>query len=150
MSAQSGRPNRPRRIGRSILAVVAGIAVGIVLSLGTDLVLRGLGVVAGQNERWPNQWLLLALVYRSIYGVIAGYVIARLAPNRPVGHALVAGALGLLASAAGAAAAWSSTAGQHWYGITLALTAIPTAWVGAKLRVMQFRPEAAVAHAEAK
>jgi hypothetical protein len=56
-----------------------------------------------------------------------------------MGHSLLAGALGMLVSTLGAVAAWSSTVGQHWYPIALVLTAIPTAWIGAKLRLMQFR-----------
>jgi hypothetical protein len=141
MKAQTDPRVQSRRLGRSILAVVAGIAVGIVLSLGTDFALRAMGAVPAQNERWPNQLLLLAAVYRSVYGVIASYVIAWLAPNRPMAHSLLAGALGMLVSTLGAVAAWSTTAGQHWYAIALVLTAIPTAWMGAKLRLMQFRTE---------
>ena len=60
----------PRRLERSILALLAGIVVGIVLSVGTDLGLHAIGVVPAQSERWPNQLLLLATTYRSIYGVI--------------------------------------------------------------------------------
>ena len=147
MNSQSDPRVQPRRLGRSILAVLAGIAVGIVLSVGTDwgLHLIGLAPAPAQNERWPNQLLLLAAVYRSIYCVIASYVIARLAPNRPMGHSLLAGALGTLVSTLGAVAAWSSTVGQHWYAVTLVLTAIPTAWIGAKLRLMQFQTETTAA-----
>ena len=129
----------PRRLERSILALLAGIVVGIVLSVGTDLGLHAIGVVPAQSERWPNQLLLLATTYRSIYGVIGAYVIARLAPNRRMGHALVAGALSLVVSTLGAASTWSSTIGQHWYPATLALTTLPTAWIGAKLRMMQLQ-----------
>jgi len=123
--------------------LLAGIVVGIVLSVGTDWGLHFIGLVPAptQNERWPNQLLLLAAVYRTIYGVIASYVIAWLAPNRPMGHSLLAGALGTLLSALGAAAMWSNTVGQHWYSLALVLTAIPTAWIGAKLRLMQFQSE---------
>ena len=145
VNMQSDPPVRSRRLGRSIFAVLAGIAVGIVLSVGTDNGLHAIGLVPAQNERWPNQLLLLAAVYRSIYGVIASYIIARLAPNRPMGHSLLAGALGMLVSTLGAAAAWSNTMGQHWYEIALVLTAIPTAWVGAKLRLMQYRTETTAA-----
>jgi len=141
MKAQSVPQVQPRRLGRSILAVLAGIAVGIVLSLGTDWSLRVIGLVPPHNERWPNQLLLFAAVYRAIYGVIASYVIARLAPNRPMGHSLLAGALGMLVSTLGAAAAWNATVGQHWYEVALVLTALPTAWIGAKLRLMKFRRE---------
>ena len=144
MNAQSIPLVRRRRLGRSILAVLAGIAVGIFLSLGTDWGLRVIGL-APQNERWPNQLLLIAAVYRSIYGVIASYVIARLAPYRPMGHSLLAGALGTLVSTLGAVAMWSSTVGQHWYAVALVLTALPTAWIGTKLRLMQFRTETTAA-----
>ncbi len=33
----------PRRIGRSIGAILAGMVVGVVLSLGTDVVLHAIG-----------------------------------------------------------------------------------------------------------
>ena len=139
MSTQTKFQIPPRRLGRSMLALLAGVVVGIVLSVGTDVGLHAIGVAPAQSERWPNQLLSLATVYRSIYGVIGAYVIARLAPNRLMGHALVAGALGLVVSTLGAAATWSSTIGQHWYPATLALTALPTAWIGAKLRIMQLQ-----------
>ena len=144
MNTQTKSQIPPRRLGRSILAVLAGIAVGIVLSVGTDWGLHLIGLVPApaQNERWPNQLLLLAAVYRSIYGVIAGYIIARLAPNRPMGHSLLAGALGTLVCTLAAFATWSSTTGQHWYGVALLVTALPTAWIGAKLRLMQLRTDA--------
>ena len=141
MNTQTKSQILSRRPGRSILALLAGIVVGIVLSVGTDLGLHAIGVVPAQSELWPNQLLVLATAYRSIYGVIAAYVIARLAPNRPTGHALVAGALGLVVSTLGAVAAWGSTISQHWYPVTLALTTLPTAWVGAKLRLMQLQIE---------
>jgi hypothetical protein len=105
--------------------------------MGTDFGLHAIGLTPSPKERWPSSLLVLATVYRSIYGILASYVIARLAPNRPMGHSLVAGALGLVASSLGAIAAWSTTPGQHWYPIALAVTALPTAWIGAKLWLMQ-------------
>ena len=141
MNTQNKSQIPARHLGQSILALLLGIMVGILLSIGTDLGLHRIGLVPAQNERWSNQLLLLATAYRSIYGVIAAYIIARFAPNRPMGHALVAGALGLVVTILGAAAVWSSTMGQHWYPLTLALTSLPTAWIGAKLRLMQLQVE---------
>ena len=141
MNTQSNPQLPPGCLGRSILALLGGIVVAIVLSVGTDLGLHAIGLVPLQSERWPNQLLLLATAYRSIYGVVGAYIIARLAPNRPMGHALTAGALGMVVSIVGAAAMWSSTIGQHWYPVALALTALPTAWIGAKLRLMQLQNE---------
>jgi hypothetical protein len=125
------------RVGRSILALLAGIAVGIVLSTGTDVGLHAIGLAPSLSERWPNNLLVLATSYRAIYGIIAAYIIARLAPNRPMGHALAAGALGLAVSTLGAAVAWNSIAGQRWYPVALALTTMPTAWIGGRLRQWQ-------------
>ena len=142
MNALSTPPVPDRSIGRSILAVLAGIVVGIVFSTGTDLGLHAIGFAPSVKERWPNHLLVLATLYRSIYGVLGSYVIARLAPSRPMGHSLVAGALGLVLSSLGAAAAWSTTLGQHWYPVVLALTALPTAWMGAKLWLMQLHSQA--------
>jgi hypothetical protein len=141
MNTQSMSQVSSRRVGRSILALLAGIAVGIVLSSGTDFVLHAMGLVPSIRERWPNYLLVVATSYRSIYGIAAAYLIARLAPNHPMGHALLAGGLGLIASTLGAAAAWKSTAGQHWYPVALALTAMPTAWIGGRLRELQVQSQ---------
>jgi hypothetical protein len=145
MNAPATRPVPSRRIGRSILALLAGILVGIVFSMGTDFGLHAIGLAPSLKERWPNHLLVLATLYRSIYGILGSYVIARLAPNRPMGHSLLAGALGLVLSSLGAAAAWSTTVGQHWYPVVLALTSLPTAWIGAKLWLMQLRSQTAAA-----
>jgi len=145
MNAQSAPQVAPRRIGRSILAVLAGIVVGVVLSTATDFGLHAIGLAPSIKDGWPNRLLALATAYRSIYGILASYVIARLAPNRPTGHSLVAGTLGVIVSAVGAVATWSTTVGQHWYPLALALTALPTAWIGAKLWLMQSHSRTAAA-----
>ena len=145
MNTQTTPQVAPRRIGRSIVAVLAGIVVGVVLSTGTDFGLHAIGVAPSIKDGWPNRLLAVATAYRSIYGILASYVIARLAPNRPMAHSLVAGTLGLIVSTLGAIAAWSTTAGQHWYPIALALTALPTAWIGAKLWLMQLDSRTAAA-----
>ncbi len=133
----------PRRIGRSIGAILAGVVVGIVLSLGTDIVLHVIGVFPpwGQPMVGFDGPLLLATVYRAIYGVAASYVIARLAPDRPMAHALVGGVLGLAAGILGAILTWNKgpAFGPHWYPIALIVLAMPQAWVGGQLRVMQLR-----------
>ena len=145
MNTQLSAQAPPRRIGRSILAVLAGIAVGIVLSTGTDFGLHviGLAPVPSLKHPWPNHLLALATLYRSIYGILASYVIARLAPNHPMAHSLWTAVLGMVVSSIGAITAWSTTVGQHWYPVALALTALPTAWIGAKLWLMQSQPAAA-------
>jgi hypothetical protein len=50
-------------------------------------------------------------------------------------HALIPGYLGVAANVAGAIVMWSY--GNHWYPFTLTALALPGAWVGGKLRLMQ-------------
>jgi hypothetical protein len=77
--------------------------------------------------------LLLATAYRTVYGIISSYVVAWLAPHKPMAHVLVAGLMGLAANALGAIATWNKNLGPHWYPIALTVLALPTAWVGGKL-----------------
>jgi hypothetical protein len=132
-----------RRILRSIGAVLAGMVVGIVLTLGTDELLHVAGVFPpwGQSMVGFDGALLLATAYRVVYGVAGSYLIARLAPSRPMLHALVGGVIGLAVSAVGAVATWNSgpAFGPHWYPLALIVTALPSAWAGDKLRLIQLR-----------
>jgi len=88
--------------------------------------------------------LLLATVYRTVYGVLSSYITAWLAPSRPMGHALVGGAIGLAVSIVGAAVTWNKgpAFGPHWYPLALVVLALPTAWVGGKVRMRQLSMEA--------
>ena len=136
----------PRRIGRSIAAVLAGMIVGIAITLGTDEVLHIIGVFPpwGASMVGFDGALLLATAYRTVCGVLGSYIIARLAPDRPMQHALVGGLLGLVASIVGAAATWNKgpAFGPHWYPLALVALAMPQAWVGGRLYEMQLRARA--------
>jgi hypothetical protein len=131
-----------RRVGRSIGAVLAGIVAGIILSLGTDTALRAAGIFPPLGQPPMSDALfLLATVYRIIYGIVGSYIIARLAPDRPMRHALIGGLVGLVASVVGAVATWNHlpSLGPHWYPLALVITAIPCAWLGGKLGEMQLQ-----------
>jgi hypothetical protein len=97
---------RPRRIGRSIGAVVAGALTGIILSIGTDALLRAAGIFPALSQPMSDALFLLATTYRTIYGVGGSYIAARFAPNRPMLHALVLGAIGLAVSILGLVVTW--------------------------------------------
>jgi hypothetical protein len=124
---------------RSVVAVVAGIVVGVALSLITDMAMRSAGIFPALGVRMADPLLGLAVAYRTVYGVASSYVTARLAPNRPMGHALLLGALGLFVNVVGTALTWNKgpAFGPHWYPLVLIVLALPTAWLGGKLRVMQ-------------
>jgi hypothetical protein len=136
----------PRRIGRSILAVLVGMVVTIAVTLATDEMLHRIGVFPpwGASMGGFDGALLLATIYRTVYGVLGSYITAWLAPYRPMGHAMVGGAIGLAVSILGAAVTWNKGAafGPHWYPLALVVLALPTAWVGGKLRVRQLGMDA--------
>jgi len=128
-----------RNTGRSILAVVAGILAGIALTLVTDTALHKIGFFPSLGEWTPSGPLAVATAYRIVYSILGSYIVARLAPNRPMMHAFISGAIGVVASAVGAAATWNKNFGPHWYPVALILTALPCAWAGAKIRLVQLR-----------
>src|SRR5713226_8465988 len=80
----------PRRTGQSIGAVLAGIFAPL-----------------GQQPPMSDQLFLLATAYRIVYGIVGSYIIARLAPDRPMLHALVGGGIGFAVSIVGAVATWN-------------------------------------------
>ena len=119
----------PRRIGRSIIAVLVGMVVGIAITLSTDEILHIVGVFPpwGASMVGFDGALLLATAYRTVYGTLASYITGRLAPDRPLTHALVGGFLGFVVSIAGAVATWNKgpAFGPHWYPLALIVLAMP-------------------------
>ena len=124
---------------KSIGAVLAGALTGIVLSVVTDVVLHAIDVFPSWGQPIGDGPLVLATAYRAIYGIAGTYVTARLAPRKPMQHAMVLGAIGLVAVMVGAAVTWNKGPefGAHWYPVALIVLALPQSWAGAKLRIMQ-------------
>jgi hypothetical protein len=129
----------PRRLGRSAGAILAGFMTVVVLSLGTDAVLHATGVYPPWGHAMNDALFVLATIYRALYGIAGSYMTARLAPRRPMLHAMVGCAVGIVVAIAGAAATWDRGPefGPHWYPIVLIVLGPPTAWVGARLRELQ-------------
>jgi surface polysaccharide O-acyltransferase-like enzyme len=131
--------HRPRRILRSIGAVLAGLLAIIILSTATDMALHATGVFPPSGQPMADALFLLATAYRIVYGVAGSYLAARLAPDRPMLHALALGVVGLTISTAGAVATWNagSAFGPKWYPLAVIAIALPCAWAGGRLREMQ-------------
>ena len=124
-----------KRRGRSLLALFAGFVVVVVLSLGTDLALHAGGIFPPFGHGMSDALFLLATAYRTAYAILGSFVTARLAPDRPMAHALVGGAVGLVLATIGAVATWNKgpELGPHWYPLALVATALPCAWIGGRL-----------------
>jgi hypothetical protein len=102
------------------------------------------GFAPAIGQRMSDPALAVAAAYRTVYSVLASYVIAALAGRRPMLHAMIGGALGVMVSLIGVVSTWSDVAkyGPHWYSLSLVVVALPTAWLGGKLYLTRSaRPE---------
>ncbi|HYM74567.1 MAG TPA: hypothetical protein VE377_01200 [Candidatus Dormibacteraeota bacterium] len=133
----AGSATAPRRLGRSVWAIVAGFLAVAVLSNGTDVVLHKLGIFPPLGQWKADGLFVWATVYRTIYGIIGSYITARLAPQRPMWHAMLGAMIGMILGAAAAAATWNRDMGPHWYPLALVVLAVPCAWIGGRIREMQ-------------
>jgi hypothetical protein len=87
----------------------------------------------GRTESVPV--LLLTQAYVGIFAVAGCYLAARLAPSRPLAHALALGVLGLVFNLAGSIAMWH--AAPAWYHVVGLSLVLPYAWLGGRLREVQ-------------
>jgi hypothetical protein len=124
----------PGSAGKSIFAVASGLVVIFVLSLGVDHIFHLLGMYPpyGQPMHDPGD-LTLALAYRTVINIFGCWLAARLAPARPMKHALVLGGIGAVLSLAGLAAAVAMNMSPLWYPALLVLESLPCAWLGGRL-----------------
>src|SRR2546423_7018104 len=129
-------PGGARSFLQSIGAGRAGRGAIFGFTPAPDLVMHATRVFPPWGQPMAGALFVLATAYRIVYGVLGCYIAARLAPARPMQHALVLGAVGVVLSIAGAVALRGSP-GPAWYPIALILISVPCAWAGGKLRVRQ-------------
>jgi hypothetical protein len=128
-------PATPTRSTRRSIGAVAGALVASVIATGiVDQILHSLGVFPpwGQITYEPVPYAL-AVAYRTLFGVGAGYLAARWAPRAPLRHALWLGAVGTALSLVGVVAALTHDLGPVWYPVLLLVLALPAAWLGGRL-----------------
>jgi hypothetical protein len=125
----------PRGHGRSVAAVLGAIVVNAVLSTATDQLFHVLDVYPPWGQpMYETGDNALALGYRIVYGILGGYLAARLAPRAPMKHALIYGTIGLAVSAVGAYVTVAKVdLGPAWYPLLLAAVSVPCAWLGGAL-----------------
>lgn len=124
-----------KSIWKSIGAGFMGIVVGASLSLYTDSILQHKGIIPANNLWVSSSIIWFIIFYRSVYNAIGCYIVAYLAPQNPMKHALILGGIGTVASIIGALATMNINLGPQWYAWTLALLTMPSAYLGGKLYV---------------
>jgi hypothetical protein len=122
---------------KSIGAIVAGFITVVILSTVTDLILESTGIfpsAADQMKYGPDRWLLItALIYRSVYTVLGGFITAKLAPSNPMKHVKILAVIGFIAGLIGVIVGWNLS--EQWYPIALAMTGPLFVWWGGKLAI---------------
>ena len=130
--ATSVLPSRPTL--RSVGAIVAALLANIILSFIVDEIFHLLGVFPPWGEvSYATVPFALALSYRIVFGVLSGYIAARLAPWAPMRHASILGVVGIALSTAGGIVAIVGHLGPSWYAIALVAVALPCARAGGRI-----------------
>ena len=124
-------------MGRSVFAVVAGFLLIGACAFGADALVRAALPdafdAAGRTTSVPV--LVLSLAYVGAFAVAGCWLAARLAPWRPMAHAMALGVLGLAFNVAGTIAMWDTA--PAWYHVTALALVLPYAWLGGRLRERQ-------------
>ncbi|MFN7022385.1 MAG: hypothetical protein ACK4WH_13795 [Phycisphaerales bacterium] len=126
---------QPRRVLRSVGAVMAGLVANIVLSGATDAALHATGIYPPMFRPMADQLWALALAYRVVFAVVGGFLTARIAPARPMRHVLVLLGIGAALGVLGALANWNKGPefGPHWFSIGIVVTGAASTWLGGVL-----------------
>jgi hypothetical protein len=123
-------------------AVIVGVLTIIIVTTLVDLVLHAAKVFPPWGQPINNAHALIASSYRLIIGIAGGYLTARLAPDRPMRHALILGWVGTVLGLVGVFATWNAGLGPRWYAVSLAVLALPQCWLGGKLYERKVRTRA--------
>ena len=118
---------------RSTGAVVAGFVGAVILAVICDLVLRaGAPHAFGSDGFVANPgFQVVVLVYSAVAATFGGWLAGRLAPSRPMRHALILGWISVVLTLLGTAAAWSHA--PIWYHAIAILIVLPAAWCGGSI-----------------
>ena len=124
-------------VARSVVAVVVGFLVIGMLAIGTDALVKStVPGVFGPDDRVDSvPWLLIIQLYVFVYAAFGCWLAARMAPNRPMRHALILGSLGLAFNIVGTLAL--SDTMPAWSHIVALALVMPAAWVGGRIRERQ-------------
>lgn len=123
-----------KEILKSIGAVIAGLAVLAILSTITDSVLQKTGVMKTEPFVENPVWLIAIIVlYRMVFTALGCFLTARMAPGKPMKHAMILGIICVVLTLAGLIAMWDTP--PRWYPISLIVLTLPAAWLGGKMAI---------------
>lgn len=122
-------------MGRSILAIVVGFVLTGALNMGTTALLSRVApdlVPPPGTPTTNTAALLLISAYVALFGILGCYVTARLAPSRPLLHALIMGGIALAMSIPMTISMWNDA--PAWFNVYNLLAVMPYAYIGGSIR----------------
>lgn len=120
---------------KSIFAVIAGFFTIVVLSGGMDSLLEAVGFYPLDREAFTIGMFAVSIFYRILISILGGFVVGKLAPDKPVKHVVVLAVIGTIIGILGVITGWNLPGYPRWYAISLAALTFPTIWFGGKLAV---------------
>ncbi len=124
---------------KSIWVVAAGMLFIIIVTTVVDIVLHVVHVFPPMDQPINDPLALLASSYRLVISIAGIWLTARLAPDRPMRHALILGWVGVVLGLIGVVATWNLGLGPRWYPISLVVLAIPQCWAGGRFYEARLR-----------
>ena len=118
---------------KSAWSVIVGVVFIVAVTTVVDAMMYGSGLFPPLGRPLSDRLSLVALSYRIVIGVVGGWLTAKVAPNRPMKHAMILGYVGTVLGLVGVVATWNLGWGPRWYPIALAVLAIPQCWAGGRL-----------------
>jgi len=123
---------------KGILAILLGIIFIGVTHSGTDFILESLGIFTPPTMRFDTTWMVItATVYRNLFMIAAGYIVAVIAPTPKMRYVIILGIIGTLMGVAGIVVNTIYDLGSVWYPYALVLLGFPCLYLGAKLKIKE-------------
>lgn len=124
---------------KNTVAVICGFLAVAILSTLTDAALEAVGIfpsISYQMKYGMSASLLaLALLYRTLFAILGGYLTARVSSTKPMRNVLILAIIGTILGTLGTIANWSKTTpGTEWYPILLIPLSFFGVWFGGNLK----------------
>ena len=124
-----------KNIFKGIGAILLAFVASALLSILTDYLLEAIGVLPNPEKGLFETWaILLVLFYRGAYTILAGFIVAKVAPNKPMLYAVILGIIGTTITVISNSRPEVADKAPLWYGYTLAAITIPCLWLGVRIK----------------
>jgi len=118
---------------KTVWAVTAGALFVVGVTTIVDVVLHLAGAYPPMNEPIDNAQAVLGTSYRIVIGIAGAWLTARLAPSRPMWHAMILDSIGAGLGLIGLVFTWNTELGPRWYGVAHVMLALPETWIGGRI-----------------